>query len=103
MRFRNLSKWKLTAEIEGLLYFAQRMDELLFDFTLDSFKPPALTPASLAHEALDHIRNCEEDSVDLNGLVHIQDEIQESLQNDKISKSLLDVGIEHYLLKSDET
>jgi hypothetical protein len=42
MRRPNLTKWNNPSELEGLLIFAQSLDELLFDHSLDSFKAPAL-------------------------------------------------------------
>lgn len=37
-------------EIEGLVFFAQALEELLFDHTIDSFKAPALNSISRAFE-----------------------------------------------------
>jgi hypothetical protein len=38
----NLSKWNYTKDLAGLLFFAQRLCELLYDKTLDSYKAPSL-------------------------------------------------------------
>ncbi|TVM17144.1 hypothetical protein DPQ33_10150 [Oceanidesulfovibrio indonesiensis] len=38
----SLSKWDNDKNLNGLLFFAQRMCELLYDQTLDSYKVPAL-------------------------------------------------------------
>lgn len=42
MKKPNLAKWDDVDQLQGLLIFAQTLDELLFDYTLDSFKTPAL-------------------------------------------------------------
>jgi hypothetical protein len=42
VRRPDLSKWNSPNELEGLLTFAQCLDELLFDHSLDTFKAPAL-------------------------------------------------------------
>jgi hypothetical protein len=42
MRKPNLSKWESPEELEGLLIFAQALDEMLFDHTVDSYKAQAL-------------------------------------------------------------
>lgn len=42
MKPQDLSKWTDIDGLEGLLVFAEAIDELLFDHTLDSFKSPAL-------------------------------------------------------------
>ena len=46
MRYRATNKWPDLSGMEGLLYFAQRAEELLFDYTLDSYKPTALNASS---------------------------------------------------------
>lgn len=39
MKLPNLSCWSSDSKIEGLLFFAQILDEMLFHFTIDSYKP----------------------------------------------------------------
>lgn len=103
MKFRSLHNWVLSDDVVGLLYFAQRMDELLFDFSLDSFKPPALNPVSLCSEAIDYIKDVEGGEVDIAGLSPILDELKYIISNDPISKGLLELPLEQYVLSSDET
>ena len=50
MKQPNLSKWQYSRALEGLLFFAQVLDELLFHYTLDSFKAPALNAHASAWE-----------------------------------------------------
>ena len=38
MKQYDLRNWTISEETEGLLFFAQRMDEILFDYTVDSYK-----------------------------------------------------------------
>lgn len=103
MKLRNLSKWQSPEDLSGLLFFAQRMDELLFDYTLDSYKPTALNPPSLCREALDTIDSIEKELIDQSNLKHILEELRWAIQQDKVSRSLLDVSLEHYILASEET
>ena len=42
MKLPDLNKWEIKKETEGLLFFAQALDEMLFHHSLDSFKAPAL-------------------------------------------------------------
>ena len=42
MRQQQLTKWTLNNATEGLLFFAESIDELCFDHTLDSYRAPAL-------------------------------------------------------------
>lgn len=37
MRFRSLKRWNIKPELDGLLFFAQRMDELLWDEGVQNF------------------------------------------------------------------
>ena len=50
MRQPIIGKWKISAETEGLLFFALLVDELLFDYTIDTFKIPALNTKTICRE-----------------------------------------------------
>lgn len=39
---RSIKNWEKGENIQGLLYFVQRMDELLFHHSLDTYKSPTL-------------------------------------------------------------
>ncbi len=103
MKFRNLHHWELSDEIVGLVYFAQRLDELLFDFTLDSYKPPALNPVSLCREAIEFIEDVEANEVPTAGLAPILEELMSVIGQDPISKSLLDLPLNQYVLNHNDT
>lgn len=103
MRFRSLHKWNIDASLDGLLFFAQRMDELLFDYTLDSYKPSALNAPFLCVEALSLIDDIENKLIESTNLSHVLQELEWSIHGDKLAKSLLDVDLEYYILHSDET
>lgn len=103
VKFRNLHKWTLGEPVEGLLFLAQRLDELLFDYTLDSYKPSALNAPYLCVEALRLIEDIEDGRLDEHNLIHVLDELVWSVQNDGVAKSLLDVSLDQYVLRNDET
>lgn len=50
MRKNNLTSWSYTDSLECLLFFAQRMDELLFHHTTDTYRYSALSIRGLAAE-----------------------------------------------------
>jgi hypothetical protein len=52
MQKLNLEKWSKDPELEGLLFFAQAVYDMLFDYTLDSYKVPALNTHSRCLEGL---------------------------------------------------
>jgi hypothetical protein len=103
VKFRNLRKWTLGEPVEGLLFLAQRLDEMLFDYTLDSYKPSALNAPYLCVEALRLITDIEDGRLDEHNLIHVLDELAWSIQHDSVAKSLLDVGLDQYVLRHDET
>ncbi|MGZ5199714.1 MAG: hypothetical protein ACXWC4_08065 [Telluria sp.] len=77
-------------------FFAQRLDEMLFDYSLDSYKAPALNAPYLTREALALITDIEEGVLDYANLSHVLEELVWSVQNDRLAKSLLDSDIEYY-------
>ena len=103
MRFRNLARWNSDSSLDGLKFFAQRLDELLFDYTLDSYKPSALNACFLTKEALTLISDIENGSIEYPTLAHVLDELVWSVQNDKVAKSLLDTDIGYYTAIANET
>jgi hypothetical protein len=103
MRFRSLHKWTSDPSLDGLLFFAQRMDELLFDYTLDSYKPSALNAPYLCLEALGLIEDIEEKVIEEPNLRHVLEELESSIQNDNLAKSLLDIDLEYYVIHDDAT
>lgn len=102
MRLKNLSRWKLDSSLDGLLFFAQRMDELLFDYTLDTYKPSALNAPSLCIEALNLIAAIESELIDQAALPYVLDELEWSIQNDPVAKGLLEASLDYYILRSEE-
>jgi hypothetical protein len=101
LKFKPIKRWKLTPALDGLLFFAQRLDELLWDFSLDTHKPPALNAPFLCNEALDLIKDIEAELIDPQNLKPVLDELVWSVQHDPIAKGLLDLPIEHYVLQAD--
>ena len=102
MRFKNIKRWKLNSSLDGLLFLAQRMDELLFDYSLDTYKPPALNAPSLCIEALNLIRGIENELIEKASLPYVLDELEWSIQNDPVAKKLLDASLDYYVLRGDE-
>lgn len=103
MRFRNLARWAPDVALDGLKFFAQRLDELLFDYTLDSYKPSALNASYLAKEALSLISDIEDGNIEYPTLAHVLEELVWSVQNDKVAKSLLDTDITYYTAIANES
>ncbi|MET3512992.1 hypothetical protein ABIC63_000757 [Pseudacidovorax sp. 1753] len=102
MKFKNLSRWTIDPTLDGLIFCAQRLDELVWDFTLDTHKPLSLNAPYLCQEALAVVENVENELIDAANLKHVLEELIWSVQNDPIAKSLLDLPIERYVNTADE-
>jgi hypothetical protein len=98
MRFRATTKWGDLGELEGLLFFAQRAEELLFDYTLDSYKPAALNSVYICGEAIRLIRDIDQGLINKINLTPVMQELAWSISKDIVAKSLLDLPAEKYLL-----
>lgn len=98
MKLRINKKWHKNKDLEGLLFFAQKLDELYFDYTLDTYKPPALISIYLCREAIELIDDIEEDLIDKQNLVNVLDELEWSLRSDIVAKSMLEAPIEKFVL-----
>ena len=97
MKFVDTSHWEEFEESNALLFFAQLLHEMLFDFTLDTYKPNALNVHSLIHEALEISAKISEGAIKEGNFEHIRDELQMSLSKDLTLKRLLNEKHFHYV------
>ena len=93
----NLKKWALSPQIEGLLYFAQLVDELLFDYTIDTYKIPALNTRLLAHELYTSLVEHEDNTLKYGALEPIVKELRDRLQKDPVVKEILKDYFEEFI------
>lgn len=63
-----------------LLYFAQLIDELLFDFSLDTYKPSAMNSSLLCVEALEVFKEVEDGNIKRPNFQHVLDELCANLK-----------------------
>lgn len=103
MRKTNNKHWK-NSNLDCLLFFAQCIDEMLFDYTLDSYKPLALNSRLLCIECLNTIEEVKGDFMPKRNLASIIDELRWSLNKDIAAKELLGKKFDYYLkhLKSND-
>lgn len=97
MLFREIQNWVDPEAFSGLLYFAQRLDELTFEFTIDSYKAPTTNASFLVAECLHHLNECEITGVSVNSALHILDELEARLQDNIVAKSLASLKLENYI------
>ncbi|WP_368161401.1 hypothetical protein [Aeromonas sp. R5-3] len=96
MKFKNLEHWNNIEVLDGLLFFAQRLDEMLFDYTLDTYKPPVLCSPYICLEAISLISDIENKKIDNANLKHVLEELEWSLKSDPVAKSLMDTDCNQY-------
>ncbi|UHL64080.1 hypothetical protein LSG25_18995 [Paralcaligenes sp. KSB-10] len=89
MRFRNLSKWNDSAHTAGLLFFAQLLEELLFDFSLDTYKASVMQTGSLCSEAIRTIDDIEAGNIKEPNIWHVTSELCASFEKDSVAQALV--------------
>ncbi|QYJ75787.1 hypothetical protein [Shewanella sp. FJAT-52076] len=97
MKFRYLNNWDNPRECKELVYFSQLLEEMLFDFSLDTYKPSALNTSLLCVEALDVINDIENGVIKGPNLDHVLEELTERLKRDRVAASLIKSDLEQIL------
>ncbi|SXT73415.1 Uncharacterised protein [Klebsiella pneumoniae] len=99
MRFRTLAKWDDPDTCKALVFFAQLLDEMLFDYTLDTYKPSVMNTPILGVEALNTIKDVEAGIIQPKNIDHLIDELTHNLSSDKVAHSLLGEAYTAFLNK----
>lgn len=86
---------------EGFQFFAECLDEMLFDYTLDTYKPPTHNASTIASEMLQVIDDIENEIIDASHLETLLQELQCAIASDVVAKHLID--LRHESLFSDCT
>lgn len=94
---KNIGHWTLDESTEGLLFFALRLDEVLFDYTLDTFKAPTLNTALLCEEFIHVGQEVESEKLDPKNLELIFKELKWSYGHDIVAKSVIGKRSSDYL------
>lgn len=89
MRQPNVDRWKYKKDSEGLLLFAQLVEEMVFDYTLDSYRAPALNTHYLCTELLATIKQVRDADLEQGVLRPVLDELKASLSADVAARALL--------------
>lgn len=105
MKYKKTNHWTDKPNQNGLLFFAQILDESLFDYTLDSFKPRALNPRILCKELLQTIDNIKSGVIKMPNLKSIVEELIWDLSHDPAVKDLLGKKFYRFIdrIKSNES
>lgn len=89
MRPPLLKRWSYSDKLEGLLLFAQVVEESLFDYTIDSFRPPALNTFYRCVELMHALGQVRRASLHPNTLAPMVEELTVSLDEDAAARALL--------------
>lgn len=100
MRQNNITKWKYDSSLNCLLFFAQRLDELLFHHTTDTYRYPSLSLRGLAAEYCSVYSDVRAGTVNKKNLEHIIEELSGRLDHDDIAKNILTEEFSSRFIKS---
>lgn len=105
MRFRKLSKWDDPCKQVALIYFAQILDEMLFDFSLATYKASVMNSGLLCVEALQTIDEVEAGNIKSPNVQHVTAELCTNLGKDRVAQALLPLPAEAFFapLKNPKT
>lgn len=99
MKLRSLKNWINVNECKSLIYFAQLMDEMLFDFSLDTYKPSVMHSGLLCVEAKETFIDVDNEIIAEPNIHHVIDELCINLEKDAVAQSLINLPISCYLSK----
>ncbi|AIO40460.1 hypothetical protein DM40_1003 [Burkholderia cenocepacia] len=105
MRFRSLKKWDDPAACATLVYFAQLLDEMLFDFSLDTYKASVMHTGLLCREALQTIKEVDAGNIKAPNVGHVVSELVANFEKDPVALSLSPLPLNAFLpiLKNPKT
>lgn len=89
MKYIKTPHWKNKTKQQGLLFFAQILNEALFDYTLDSYKPQSLNIRLLCIEAIQTIDHINSGLIKKPNIDSILEELIWSLNSDSAAKELV--------------
>ncbi len=99
MKEKNIDNWDNKDANIGLLYFYQISEELLFYYTIDSFKLPAHNFITLLDEAIKTIEHIEAEMINENAIKSIVNELQDIVIKDSVVKKVFGINYNSLISK----
>lgn len=96
MKYKEPTHWNFSQDLDGLLYFSQVLNELLFDYTIDTYKPNALNAHSIVHETLTLLKKVKSKHIHKANLIPVKAELLNLFTKDLACKALLGNKITSY-------
>lgn len=84
MKYWIPENWSDTFDHEGLLFFVQRVQEMLFHFSDDIYRAPVHNTSTLIREYLNVHNEVKSGTIGAYQLAPIYDELKDSFQHDKV-------------------
>ncbi|WP_407485700.1 hypothetical protein [Elizabethkingia anophelis] len=103
MYYRKTNNWEAKPELKNLLFFASRIKELTFDYTLDSFKYSMMNACTICYEGIELIEEIEQNNFSEKSIIPVLEELLFKFQEDYISKKLMGENLEYYINFGDYT
>lgn len=105
MLFRKLTKWDDAAKIPALLFVVQLIEEMLFEYSLDTYKASVMHTGLLCQEALSTISDVEAGNIKTPNVAHVAAELASNFERDPVAQSLVPLPIAAFLpaLKNPKT
>lgn len=88
MLFRSLAKWDEPAKTPALVYFAQILEEMLYEFSLDTYKASVMHTSLLCIEARNTIHEVEAGTIKPPNVHHVTAELAANLERDPVAIAL---------------
>jgi len=89
MKYRTLHKWDDPEGCRGLILFAQLLEELLFDYSMDTYKSSVMQTGTLCYEALLTLSEIEAGNIKAPNLGHVLAELCVSYEKDNVAQNLV--------------
>ncbi len=96
MKYRSLAKWDDLDACKSLIYFVQLAEEMLFDFSLDTYKASVMHAGLICGEAKDTIKDIRKGIIKEPNLKHVIDELCNCLEKDDVAKALTPIPIDSF-------
>lgn len=105
MLFRKLTKWDDAAKTPALLFVVQIIEEMLFEYSLDTYKASVMHTGLLCQEARTTIVDVEAGNIKAPNIAHVSAELAACLEKDSVALSLAPLPANAFLpaLKNPKT
>ena len=100
MRINNLNAWEYNSSLSTLLFFAQKMDELLFHHSTDTYRYPVLSIIDLCDEYITVYKDVEDKIIAENNLKYIKEELIALLKEDTVAIKILSSDYKERFVKN---